>query len=221
VVVDSLLGKGECLGIWTVEDMRYLLMGGIAKGTVAMVLVSPVAELTSHTDTAGRKLPSPALQTRRKPVDCLGTGSPIHGVKGRDWSVVMRCPVALDPGHEQGVIAGLCKKRRLLEARQVDDPGFMEEIGEVQGSRIRPPALTSKEILCHSVNHIIHPCPPIKGLNPLLSLMAANPPPVDINGECFNLVMNYRKIVKARLGDRQARGFGGFLQGRFSIKGNS
>ena len=103
-------------------------MRGIAKGAVVMVLISPIAELTGYTNTAGRKLPSPALQTRRKPVDCLGTGSPIHCVKGRDWSVMMSLPVALDPGHEQGVIAGLFKKGGLLKTRQVDDPRFIEEL---------------------------------------------------------------------------------------------
>jgi len=108
--------------------MRYLLMRGVAKRTVVMVLISPIAELTGYTNTAGRKLPSPALQTRRKPVDCLGARSPIHCIKGSDWSVMMRCPVAFDPGHEQGVIAGLFKKGGLLEARQVNDPRFIEEL---------------------------------------------------------------------------------------------
>jgi hypothetical protein len=96
----------------------------------------------------------------------------------------------------------------------------MKELGEIQGSGIRPPALASEEILGHSINHIIHPGPPIKGLHSLLSLMAADPPPVDINGECFNPVMNDLKIVKARLGDRQAGGLGSFSQGSLSIKGN-
>ena len=103
-------------------------MRGIAKGAVIVVLVSPVTELTSNTYTASRKFPAPSLQTRRKPVDCLGAGGPIHCVKGIDGSVMMRCPVALDPGHEQGVIAGLFKKGGLLKTRQVDDPRFIEEL---------------------------------------------------------------------------------------------
>ena len=103
-------------------------MRGVAKRTVVMVLVSPIVELTSYTNTAGRKFPPPALQTRGKPVDCLGAGSPIHCIKGIDWSVMMGFPVALDPGHEQGVIAGLFKKGGLLKTRQVDDPRFIEEL---------------------------------------------------------------------------------------------
>ena len=115
---------------------------------------------------------------------------------------MMRCPVALDPGHEQSVITGLLKKGRLLETRQIDDPGFMEELGEVEGSRIRPSALTSKEILSHSINHVIHPGPPIKFLNTLFSLVTPNPSPVDVNRESCNPVVNGLKVVKARLRNR-------------------
>ena len=132
----------------------------------------------------------------------------------------MSLPVALDPGHEQGVIAGLLEKGRLLKTRQVDDPGFMEELGEVQGSRMRSSALASEEILGHSIHPIIHFSPPIKGLHSLLSLMSADPSPVDVNRKRFNPVVNDLKIVKAGLGDRQAGGLGSFSQGSLTINGN-
>jgi hypothetical protein len=133
---------------------------------------------------------------------------------------MMGCPVPLDPGHEQGIIAGLLEEGRLLKTRQVNHPGFMEELGEVQGSRIRPPALTSKKVLCHSVHHIIHPGPPIKRLHSLLSLMTPNPSPVDVNGKGFDPVMNGLKVVKARLGNRYSRGLGSLSEGCLTIKSN-
>jgi hypothetical protein len=133
---------------------------------------------------------------------------------------MMSLPVALDPRHEEGVITCVLEKGWLLKTRQVDTPGFMKEIGEVQGSLIRPSALTSEEILSHSINHIIHPSPPIKGLHSLLSLVAADPFPVDVNRKRFNSVVNDLKIVKARLRHGQAGGLGSFPQGSLAIKGN-
>ena len=61
-------------------------------------------------------------------------------------------PILLDLRLEEGVIASLFKKIRLLDSRQVDNPWFIKESGEVQGCRIRATTLTSKEILGFGVN---------------------------------------------------------------------
>jgi hypothetical protein len=53
--------------------MRHLLMRGVAEWAVRVVLVSPVVELTSHSNATCRELPAPALETRRKPFDSFGT----------------------------------------------------------------------------------------------------------------------------------------------------
>ena len=48
-------------------------MRGVAEGAVRVVLVSPVVELASYSNTASRELPAPALETRGKPFDSFGT----------------------------------------------------------------------------------------------------------------------------------------------------
>ena len=92
---------------------------------------------------------------------------------------MMRLPVGSNPWLEKGVIAMLSDKRRLFKTTQGDGPWLMEEIGEIEGSRIGTSALDSKEVLSIRINKIIHLFPPVNILEILFMLVATNPFPVN------------------------------------------
>ena len=77
----------------------------------------------------------------------------------------------------------------------------------------------SEEILGFGVDQIIHVSPPINILQPLFSLVTPDPPPVDVNRERSNCIVNHLKIVKARLMHREAGGLGSFPQSSLTVKG--
>ena len=113
----------------------------------------------------------------------------------------MAFPVAVYPGLEEGLITMLSVQGRLLQTLQRYGPGFMKKFRGVEGSRVVASARSSEKILGFRVNQIIHPAPPINVLQTLFSLVTPHPPPVDVNGERGNCVVNNLEIVGAGLRD--------------------
>ena len=72
-------------------------------------------KLITDTNAAGRKLPTPPLESWGKPLDSLGARSPVNGVAIGNGSIMMSFPVAVDPGLEEGLIAVLHIQRRLFQ----------------------------------------------------------------------------------------------------------
>ena len=70
--------------------------------------------LIINTNVAGRKLPTPPLESQGKPLDSLGARSSVNGVARGNGSITMSFPVAVDPGLEEGPIAVLPIQRRLF-----------------------------------------------------------------------------------------------------------
>ena len=115
VVADTFCGKGGSSRVWAVKNVRYLLIRGLAQGTVGMGLMLPVEELVTNTDGACTKFQVPTTKTEREPLDSFRTWFPINlGARG-DRDIMMGFPIALDLRLKEGFITLLQNKSRLLE----------------------------------------------------------------------------------------------------------
>ena len=101
----------------------------------------------------------------------------------------------------------------LFKAVKRDCPRLMKQLGEIQRFGVSTSTGDCQKILSHGVNQIIHVTPPINVANTFFKLMALNPSPVYVDREGSNSVVNLLKIVKTRLGIREACGLEGFTKG--------
>ena len=124
----ELCSRAGCgVAVRATKNMRNFLVRSLAKRTLGVRLVVPVEELITDPNAASGKLPTPPPEAQGKPLDSLRAGSPIHSIRGRDWSVVMVFPVAVYPGLEEGLITVLPVKGRLLQTLQRYGPRFMKK----------------------------------------------------------------------------------------------